>query len=331
MILFGLFISEAYSWWGHSHMVIAKIASTYLTKQETKKIEKLINYGTLETSNIVSSATWQDDLKDQGKFYGMGNWHFVDTPVILPNTNISKIHIAPDTYNITTYLTDAMDCLLNPTTADPWVFAYHLRSIIHFVGDIHTPHHTCQMYCDDIPNGDLGGNKYYLNCQFGSACNNIHFLWDSAGLTYPIFNPLIPLYIDEFNQNVTEIMEKFPEDYFSDKKFDLHAFKPYSWANESNKIANEIGYATPINKRPSDEYFSQVQNKSQERIALAGIRLGYLLKDLLNKVDFQIDTPPAVTVREIVVWVIDALLLIGTIILTILVNKKRAYSVMAIQ
>ena len=327
MLFLFLVTQPAFAWWGHSHDVIAAIAKTFLSSSEIRKIEKIINYGTLESQTIVSCATWQDDLKDKGKFYAMGNWHFIDTPILFNKSG--PVQIQADTYNVTSYLNDGYTTLLDSSTKDLWAFAFHLRSFIHFVGDIHTPHHTCQMYNDDLKTGDLGGNKYYLNCQYGSACNNIHFFWDSAGLFYPVFDPLISYYKDKFEDNVSAIMDKLPQSYFEDNGYNLKDFQPSKWAAESNEIANTIGYATPINKRPSDEYFELVQKTAQERIALAGYRLGNLLKKLINDIDVDINDADDVEVsddsrvREIVVWVFDAIFLVGTLVFTFLIYRNQ--------
>lgn len=322
MILFAFLITNSYSWWGHAHMIIAEIASRKLSKKEKEKIEKIINFGTLPTSTIVSCASWQDDVKSYG-FSGMGNWHFIDTPLLLNVTDISKITIQPDTYNVTNYLVHAKECLDNPSTSDKWVFGFHIRSIIHFVGDIHTPHHSCQMYSDSIPTGDLGGNKYYLDCEYGSACNNIHFLWDSAGLYYPLENPVSSINSKTFLANASKLIEELPESYFTSRNYDLQSFSPFVWANESNTYARDYGYSTPINKRPSDEYFQTVQLRSKERIALAGYRLGYLLKNLLDNVDFNVKLNPKVSSREIALWVINALMFICIVILSYFITRTK--------
>ena len=323
MLLFAFLITNAYSWWGHAHMVIAQIAESLLSKSEIQKIEKIISYGTLPYSTIVSCASWQDDVKSYG-FSGMGNWHFIDTPLLLNVTDMSKITIQPNTYNVTNYLVHAKECLDDKTTSDEWALAFHIRSIIHFVGDVHTPHHSCQMYSDSLPTGDLGGNRYYLDCEYGSACNNIHFLWDSAGLYYPLLNPISSINLNQFNQNASKLMKEFPMSYFTSNGYDLKSYAPYVWANESFTYASKYGYNTPINRRPSDEYFTTVQQHSKERIALAGYRLGYLLQSLLSNENFnKIELKPKVSTREIAIWVVNAFLFVGIVVVAFFNAKAR--------
>lgn len=323
MIFLSFLFTNVFCWWGHSHMIIAEIATRLLETKEIKKIEYLINSPTLPSqSTIVNCASWQDDLKSSG-FSGMGNWHFTDIPFLLNVTNPSKITIQPDTYTVVDYLESAYEILSLKTTTDLWSLGFHLRSIIHFVGDIHTPHHCVQMYSDAIPAGDIGGNRYYLNCEYGSACNNIHFFWDSAALTFPLSDPLSSINYETFTNNATLLMNKFPQDYYHD--YDLKTFQPSLWANESNHYAQIYGYSTPMNKRPSDDYFETAQFRAQERIALAGYRLGYLLKDLINHLEFDYNDASQLPVSEIVVWVFNALLFVGIVIVFVinLVMKKK--------
>ena len=37
-----------------------------------------------------------------------------------------------------------------------------LRFLIHVIGDIHQPLHASTFFSDEYPDGDMGGNKFYV-------------------------------------------------------------------------------------------------------------------------------------------------------------------------
>lgn len=318
-MILSLFLAFGFSWWGHAHVMIARIARSYLTSHEAKVIENAINYGSMPYYTLYKSATWQDDLKDVAGTRALSNWHFMDTPII--KTTSPKLKIQAVTYNVSDYIKEGWMTVTDKSTTSPWSFAFHLRSLIHFVGDIHTPHHNCMLYDDELLTGDAGGNFYYLNCEYGSACNNIHFLWDSVGLNFALYNPLLPNLVDDFEKNYTKIIKQYPKEYFIKKGFDLKAVDPIKWNLESFSVGKEFGYSTPKNKRPSDEYIKIVQEHATERVVLAGYRLGEMLKYLVKNYNIPSDLSNSYKVSEIIFWILDVAFII-LICVFIVLNRR---------
>lgn len=306
-------------WWGHAHIMIARIARSYLSSGEAALIENALNYGSMPHTTFDRSATWQDDLKDNAGTRAMSNWHFMDTPII--RTTSPELKIQEITYNVSNYIEEGWRALTDRTTTSPWSFAFHLRSIIHFVGDIHTPHHNCMLYDDELLTGDAGGNYYYLNCEYGSACNNIHFLWDSVGLDFSFFDPTLPNLIDDFEKNFTRITKMYPEEYFIKKNYDLDTVDPIKWNDESFQIGKDVGYSTPKNQRPSDEYFDIVRKYGTQRVVLAGYRLGRMLKKLVKEYDIPNQTTNGFKAAEIIFWILDVVAIVCIVIFAFL-NRK---------
>ena len=170
-MVFFFFFTFSFCWWGHAHSLITGIALDQLSSKDRKILENTANYGQLPNVRLEDSANWQDDLKGTYNLGIMSYWHFLQKPLIDESFTVT---INNPTYNITAYLPSAWKTLLNPPTTDKGIIAFHLRSLVHFVGDIHTPHHNVAHYTSETPEGDSGGNLYILNCKYGSACNNIH-------------------------------------------------------------------------------------------------------------------------------------------------------------
>lgn len=306
-----LFLSLSCSWWAHAHMAITEIALEHLSSKQISKLMKLINRDGLPIQSIVDASAWQDDLKDTYNFHPMGDWHFSDIPIV---KTVKKTPVIPNpSYNVTSYLNDVYVTLKDKTTTSLWAWSFALRSILHFVGDVHTPHHNCALYNDDMPTGDHGGNLYHLNCEFGAACNSMHFFWDAIALDYMLARPSSSRFIDQFKKNISKVESQLPE-----KSLGLDmAFAPNAWSQESFEYAKKYGYDSPMNDSPNESYYEIVRKRGNERVVAAGHRLGYLLIDLLN------DAPdiPESFMQEIIVWSVNGFLVVF-IIFCIFRTKK---------
>ena len=302
--MFFFLTKESLSWWGHAHSIIAGIAIDKLTSKEKEKLKNSMNFGGFPQQTIEQAATWQDELKYTYGLDGMSMWHFIQQPLFDKNFEGTA---NPPTYNVTTYLQSGWKTILNETTTDPTIIAFHLRSLIHFVGDAHTPHHNVAHYTYDTPTGDSGGNLYPLNCKYGGACQNIHALWDSACFAFPVSDPSLPVYISEFSSNVTKYIKKHKESSYGSK--DLKTVDIMGWRDESFSIVSEYGYTTPQNEEPSQEYITKCRELSIDRVMLAGYRLGNMLRTIIDTRGLPGEADSA-SVREIVIWCINAALFV---------------------
>ena len=308
------FFCFSFSWWGHAHSLITGIALDQFSAKEREILENTANFGQLPKSRLEESANWQDDLKGTFNLGIMSYWHFIQKPLI-DYTFAGKVN--NPTYNITTYLSSAWKTLLDPTTTDPGIIGFHLRSIVHFVGDVHTPHHNVAHYTNETPTGDSGGNLYILNCKHGSACNNIHFLWDAACFALPLGNAMLPVFAEEFSHNITSFQKNLPKSSFED----LNTIDFNKWSQESFDIVSEYGYTTPQNEEPSEQYLETCRILTTNRVAEAGYRLANMLRILLNN-----GLPGEymdVTVREIIMWIVNCVLVILTSVFFALDKKRK--------
>ena len=298
------------SWWAHAHMVITEIASRSLSKAKKKQLQYLVNQNSLPSQTFVQSAAWHDDLKDVYHLNAMGNWHFADGPLIRNKTK--PVKIAPPSYNVTTFLQESWETLNDPSTTSIWAWAFHLRSLIHFIGDVHTPHHNVALYSDDFISGDRGGNSYKINCPYGAACNNIHFIWDAVGLNYLLADPTLPKTYDAFEKNVSNVISNYPK---GSLKLD---YAPFNWSDEAFQMASLYGYETELLSFPSKEYFNTVRKYGNEMVARAGYRLGHALDEILDKAPVHEEKH----LDEILLWSINLVLLVFCIVSLVCMRHK---------
>ena len=321
-MFFPLFFAQSRAWWSNAHVIIARNAQRYLTEPQIANIEALIQDFNLPKQSLINCAAWQDDLILTNMLTPMSQWHYSDVPLV--NSTI-PITLPNPTYNVSSYVESSWKTLNNPTTTDRWAWSFHLRSLIHFVGDIHTPHHNVVLFTEQFPTGDMGGNLYRITCEWGSACLNIHFMWDSVGRVYPVSDPTLPYYKNEVEKNASLLEDEYP---ISSLPGITDTINISDWSRESYEIVKSIGYATPQNVPPSDEYLQLLRKTAKKRVAMAGYRLGNMLKILSDKGLVPVTEKEHISAREIAVWTIDAIIMLVIALfgfLTVRVSREEGF------
>jgi len=195
-------------------------------------------------------------------------WHYKDLPFSQDGTSL----IEPEQPNAQTQIETFRDTLASDASDD--VKSYDLVWLLHLVGDVHQPLHATQRFTADWPNGDRGGNDVSIcdpNC--GTP---LHSLWDEA--MGPNSNP----------QTAIAAAAKLPDP----PRSDVTITDVQVWLEESFKLAKQFVYAPPIGNGTgpfhiTDAYRARATEIAEQRVALAGARLGKLLTDSLVKRDLK--------------------------------------------
>jgi hypothetical protein len=144
-----------------------------------------------------------------------------------------------------------------------------LSYLIHLVGDMHQPLHCVSLFTAAFPNGDRGGNDFYVKpAQRGVR---LHGIWDDLLGSSP--NPRI-----QWNYGI-EIDAKYPR--ASLPELITHP-SPKEWSLESREVAIETGYlrgalqgSTNADTAPAlpADYTKAAKAVAERQAALAGYRL----------------------------------------------------------
>ena len=108
---------------------------------------------------FMRSSTWPDEIRRSGNQYDHPDWHFVDYPLRPPNFTFEEDARPQDDI-----LFGIKQCeqTLSDEKAAPELRAAYLSWLVHLIGDLHQPLH-CESFFDaDYPNGDKGGNDFYV-------------------------------------------------------------------------------------------------------------------------------------------------------------------------
>ena len=145
----------------------------------------------------------------------------------------------------------------------------------HLIGDMHQPLHASAKTTSSYPKGDQGGNLFLLTPR-GTPRDkqeNLHWFWDSIVVRY-LPNAKDQCDADYLDPIAQDIMKLYPYDKM---KSNLNMDKFDVWKTESYNIATtEVYKGVNWFEMPSDKYKKKAFEISQERLALAGYRMGEL-------------------------------------------------------
>jgi hypothetical protein len=256
------------AWNATGHMVVANIAYQKLKPDVRSKVDTLISFMQMEYPNINSIlqvAVWPDTIRSQ-KIETFTRWHYIDVPFTQDNSPL-KPTVATDN---ALWAIQSIQAPLKNTHANNFERARLLAFFIHIVGDVHQPLHTVTRLSEVHPDGDRGGNLYFI--RYNNAKMTLHSFWDQGlGL---FSGPSTEESIDELTNTITAL---YPPSYFGAKADDLD---PGHWIEEGMQNAMHITYNTPENAVPSADYVVLGQQVAQEETALAGYRLAALLNQI---------------------------------------------------
>lgn len=309
--MFALFLSFSLCWWDTGHYLIARIAQLEITPEQNQWITDLFALWPGEAGDMVNMSAWQDSIgTSNSQIRTMKTWHYSDEPYIVEPADQAKV--PPICYNVTDICNECMKFLLDKSTTSPWALSFGLRSFIHFIGDSHQPLHSATLFSNEFKTGDVGGNIYYFNSQYGANAGQLHKIWDNAGLQYQFIKPL-----ETFEANVSNLIKTHPKSKYQNLIDDENA---YHWVLESFEEAKRVAYTAKNNEKLEASYLQAVRETSNDRIVLSGYRLGRFLNKFFETRGLpELYTPfskehTKLKASEIAAWVIDALCILYLIV-----------------
>ncbi|MBK7392003.1 MAG: S1/P1 nuclease [Chloracidobacterium sp.] len=222
-------------------------------------------------------ATWADVVRDRNfdvryKKYHKGNWHYDDQFWTSKDGKIEFLKAPDDGGQALTRITEFVK-LIGGTAPDSEK-AVAIAWLEHLIGDIHQPLHSSARVTDTEPKGDQGGNLFSLTPKDTprDKQENLHWFWDSM-VVRNIPNTKNVCDIDFLEPLANGFMKKYPFDRMQSR---LALSDPASWAKESLTFAQNDVYSADLirGEMPSDKYKKKGLKIAEERLTLAGYRMG---------------------------------------------------------
>ncbi|WKK86800.1 S1/P1 nuclease [Marivirga arenosa] len=239
-------ISQALAWGQTGHRVVGEVASFYLKKKVSKRVNDILN-----RQSMAVASVWMDNIKSEDKYDFMKPWHYVTIPNGLTYEETEK---NPDGDAIMKIKEIVKNLKAGNLSAQEE--QNQLKILIHLVGDIHQPLH--------VGTGeDIGGNAVKLKW-FGKN-SNLHRVWDSEMIDSKAFS--YTELAEAVNITTKEEVEALQSATIDD------------WYKEAMGMRDQV-YTLPEDMYLGYEYMYKNWDGVQEQLMKAGIRLAGLLNEI---------------------------------------------------
>ncbi len=241
--------ASAYDWGKTGHRVTGKVAEKYLTKKARKAIDKL-----LDGQSLAFVSTYADEIKSDRAYRSYGPWHYVNVPF----DSTYDEHPKSESGDIITGIETCIS-VLKSDTASKKDKAFHLRLLVHFIGDLHQPLHVGL-------SEDKGGNDFQV--QWYNDGTNLHRVWDTQ-------------MIESYGMTYTELADNMPD--ITKKQREHLASGTYrEWMEDSRLLVKDIYANTEKGDKLGYRYMYDYFNTLRVQLQKGGVRLAQLLNDILG-------------------------------------------------
>ena len=228
---------------------------------------------------FMIAARWADDVRNRTEYHRAA-WHFINHPIVAAADREQIRPPEPAADNLVTALKSNMNQL--KADGDDGAKAVALCWVFHLIGDAHQPLHACSFFGDRWPQGDRGGNSFYVRVKAGGAVLNLHSLWDGLIIGSQNYRSV---------SNESTRLRKRP-DFERGKLGELANSDIEQWVKESFDAAATTAYVNGTLRGGNDRhdgpvlpagYTNTAKAVAERRIVLAGYRLAGTLTALYGK------------------------------------------------
>lgn len=242
-------IASSEDWGKTGHRATGEIASKYLSRKARKEIDKL-----LDGQSLAEVSIYADEIRSDSKYRKYGPWHYVNIPVDKRYEEIQKASGGDIIVAINTCIDKVKN--VNNTKEER---AFHLKLLVHFIGDLHMPLHTGRAE-------DKGGND--IQVRWFDEGTNLHRVWDSD-------------MIDFYKMSYTELAR-------NRKKLSRKELRPIldsnlmDWVYESRELSKVVYASANKGDKLGYEYAYIHMPIVREQLHKAGLRMAKILNDLFR-------------------------------------------------
>jgi len=244
-VIIFLFLSNVnLTYWGSTgHRVVGQIAEQNISEKTREEIAKI-----LDGQTLAYVSTFADEIKSDDRYDMYYPWHYINFDLDkeymdTPPSNKGDLYIA---------INKCID-VLKDISSDKESKAFHLKLLVHFIGDLHQPLHLGQ-------EEDRGANRISVKW-FGSN-TNLHSVWDSK-------------MIDSYKMSYSEMtytLQKMHEN--NSKEFQREDL--IKWIDQIHEFTQEI-YKSLDDTNLGYEYQYNNFDTVKNMLTLGGYRLARIL------------------------------------------------------
>ncbi|PQJ22898.1 S1/P1 nuclease [Tenacibaculum sp. SG-28] len=236
-------------WGATGHRVTGKIAEKHLTNKAKKKIEKL-----LAGESLAFVSTFADEIKADKKYKMYSVWHYVN--MALDETYEGSVK--NPTGDIVTGISNCIN-VLKDENSDAEKKRFHLKMLVHLMGDLHQPMHIGQRE-------DKGGNT--IQVQWHGKGSNLHRVWDSN-------------IINEWGMSYVELSNNAKRLSASQVK-EIQKGNVLEWMRDTHELTKEVYASAKKGDNLRYGYSYKFLPIVREQLQKGGLRLAKLLNEIFS-------------------------------------------------
>lgn len=235
--------------WGRTgHRATGEVAEQYLSKKAKKKISEL-----LDGQSLAFVSTYADDIKSDPAYRKYGPWHYVN---LEKGDTVYSEERANPKGDLVSAIEKSRNVLMDKN-ASKEEKEFHLKLLVHFVGDLHQPLHAGR-------GEDKGGNDIQVRW-FGKG-SNLHRVWDSE-------------MINDFQMSFTELAGSTPD--VSESEIEaIRSGSVLDWMYESKALSEKVYGSAEVGEKLGYEYMYKWFPVVHRQLQKGGIRLAKILNEI---------------------------------------------------
>ena len=236
--------------WGETgHRATGEIAEKHLSKKAKRAINDL-----LDGKSLAFVSTFADEIRSDKTYKNYGSWHYVNFPF---DSNYND-HPKSEKGDIIVAINKCIE-VLEDDSSDKEEKAFHLKMLVHFIGDLHQPLHVGMAK-------DKGGNTFQVEW-FGNG-TNLHSVWDTK-------------IIESYNMSYSELAANAKVLSKEQVKV-IQNSNVIDWMNESRELCKKVYNTTKSGENLRFEYRYIYMPIIRDRLQKGGIRLASVLNDIFG-------------------------------------------------
>ena len=236
-------------WGQNGHRITGEIAESHLSRKAKKAVDKI-----LKGQSLAFVSTYADEIKSDKKYRKYYSWHYINMDLEDTYATAKKNPKG----DLVTGINTCIAILKNPKSTEEDK-AFHLKMLVHFLGDLHQPMHIGRRE-------DKGGNT--IQVQWFGKGTNLHAVWDTK-------------MIEEWNMSYVELAKNAKD--LSKKQIEaIEKGSVETWVDEVHILTKELYSSVEVGEnlryKYSYDHFGTVRTQLQK----GGIRLAKTLNDIFD-------------------------------------------------
>lgn len=250
VLFIGIHVSKANDWGPTGHRVVGAIAQIYLSPEAKEMINEL-----LDGDSLALVSTYADEIKSDDRFREYYPWHYVNFPF---ETTYAD-HPKSEEGDIIRGIAKCLEVLQDGSTskADK---AFHLKLLVHFMGDLHQPLHVGL-------GEDRGGND--IQIEWFREPTNLHSVWDEK-------------IILQFGMSYSELAENRKALTPSEIR-DIQQGSVTDWMYDSRTLCLDVYRHTKEGDKLWYPYMYRYAHTVRHQLHKGGLRLAAILNQVFSQ------------------------------------------------